>query len=165
MADAAGETAAVEYVDPVCGMTVTPEDAAGHVDHRGTRYYFCNQGCLDRFRAAPDTFLGGGRGVVQAPQAGATYVCSMDPEVRQATPGPCPRCGMALEPDLAGPVMRVEYTCPMHPEIVRDQPGACPICGMALEPRVVALEDAPNPELADMTRRMWIAAVVGAPVF
>jgi len=56
------------------------------------------------------------------------------------------------------------YTCPMHPEIVRDAPGACPICGMALEPRTISLDDAPNPELADMTRRFWIATVLAAPV-
>jgi Cu+-exporting ATPase len=57
------------------------------------------------------------------------------------------------------------FTCPMHPEIVRDAPGACPLCGMALEPRTVSLTDAPNPELADMTRRLWIAVVLGLPVF
>jgi Cu+-exporting ATPase len=91
----------------------------------------------------------------------------MDPEVRQPTPGACPKCGMALEPDLADPaaLFRTEYTCPMHPEIVRDRPGACPICGMALEPRVVGLHEGPNPELVDMTRRFWIALALGAPVF
>jgi Cu+-exporting ATPase len=57
------------------------------------------------------------------------------------------------------------YTCPMHPEIVRDAPGPCPICGMALEPRTITLDDAPNPELADMTRRMYFAAALGLPVF
>src|SRR5206468_10667770 len=100
-------------------------------------------------------------------QRGQTYVCPMDPEIRQHGPGPCPKCGMALEPDLSDPaaLLRVEYTCPMHPEIVRDEPGACPICGMALEPRTVGVIDAPNPELVDMTRRFWIAAALGAPVF
>ena len=57
------------------------------------------------------------------------------------------------------------YTCPMHPEIVRDGPGPCPICGMALEPRTFSLTDEPNPELLDMTRRLWIAVLLGAPVF
>jgi P-type Cu+ transporter len=57
------------------------------------------------------------------------------------------------------------FTCPMHPEITRDGPGACPICGMALEPRTLSLTDAPNPELADMTRRLWIAVLFGLPVF
>src|SRR5262245_3564086 len=60
---------------------------------------------------------------------------------------------------------KVEYTCPMHPEIVRDAPGSCPICGMALEPRVASLDDRPNPELMDMTRRFWIGAALGLPVF
>jgi Cu+-exporting ATPase len=52
----------------------------------------------------------------------------------------------------------------MHPEIVRDEPGACPICGMALEPRTITLEDAPNPELVDMTRRFWISAALSLPL-
>ena len=55
------------------------------------------------------------------------------------------------------------YTCPMHPQIVRDAPGSCPICGMALEPREVTAEHA-NPELADMTRRLWISIALAAPM-
>ena len=96
----------------------------------------------------------------------AVYVCPMDPEVRESKPGACPKCGMALEPEtLAAPATRIEYVCPMHPEIVRDEPGSCPICGMALEPRTVTLEDAPNPELVDMTRRFWISAALSLPLF
>jgi heavy metal translocating P-type ATPase len=56
------------------------------------------------------------------------------------------------------------YTCPMHPQIRQAGPGVCPICGMALEPEVAAAEAAPNPELADMTRRFWIALVLTLPV-
>ncbi len=55
------------------------------------------------------------------------------------------------------------YTCPMHPEIRQIGPGSCPICGMALEPEVASLETGPNPELADMTRRFWIGAVLALP--
>jgi len=54
------------------------------------------------------------------------------------------------------------YTCPMHPEIVRDGPGACPICGMALEPRTATLEEGPNPELVDMSRRFRVSTVLAA---
>src|SRR6266436_7153747 len=67
----------------------------------------------------------------------ATYVCPMCPDVRAARPSVCPRCGMALEPEMPAAITRVEYTCPMHPQILRPGPGACPICGMALEPRTV----------------------------
>ena len=56
------------------------------------------------------------------------------------------------------------YTCPMHPQIRQEGPGACPICGMALEPEMVTLDDKPNPELADMTRRFWVGLVLALPV-
>ena len=65
------------------------------------------------------------------------------------------------EPVPAGTI----YTCPMHPEIRQDGPGACPICGMALEPDIVTADSGPNPELADMTRRFWIGAVLTVPIF
>ncbi|MEP4378486.1 MAG: heavy metal translocating P-type ATPase [Alphaproteobacteria bacterium] len=57
-----------------------------------------------------------------------------------------------------------QYTCPMHPEIIRDEPGSCPICGMALEPMSVSLDDAPNPELVDFTRRFWFGAFLTVPL-
>jgi len=95
------------------------------------------------------------------PQA---YVCPMCPEVRQSAPGPCPKCGMALDAESpAIPASRTEYTCPMHPEIVRAEPGHCPICGMALEPRTVTIEE-DNPELRDMTRRFWISLALTLPL-
>jgi P-type Cu+ transporter len=55
------------------------------------------------------------------------------------------------------------YTCPMDPQIRQVGPGTCPICGMALEPEQVSLDDAPNPELIDMTRRFWIGLVLALP--
>ena len=56
------------------------------------------------------------------------------------------------------------YTCPMHPEIRQVGPGSCPICGMALEPDVVTLDEQPNHELSDMTRRFWIGLTLALPV-
>ncbi|MHB8419468.1 MAG: heavy metal translocating P-type ATPase [Myxococcales bacterium] len=56
------------------------------------------------------------------------------------------------------------YTCPMDPEIHQDGPGICPICGMALEPAVPTEVEAPDPELADMSRRFWIGAALTAPL-
>ncbi len=57
------------------------------------------------------------------------------------------------------------YICPMDPEIRQEGPGTCPICGMALEPETVSLDDGPDPELIDMTRRFWIALALTLPVF
>jgi Cu+-exporting ATPase len=120
--------------DPVCGMTVDENRAAGKHEYRGEMYYFCNPRCLERFKADPERFLDGSR----APLHPAPGVPATDTR---------------------------EYTCPMHPEIVQVRFGACPLCGMALEPRVVTADEGPNPELVDMTRRFWIAAAIGTPVF
>ena len=75
----------------------------------------------------------------------ATYLSNAPrPEV-QATPG-------------------AMWTCPMHPEIRQEGPGTCPICGMALEPEEPSLDDAPNPELVDFTRRTWVAGALAIPL-
>jgi len=153
-----------EVLDPVCGMTITRDEAVGNVEYRGETYYFCNESCLERFKESPESYVGGQKPAPKEAPPGTEYTCPMDPEVRQIGPGNCPKCGMALEPvTVAAPQVRTEYTCPMHPEIVRDAPGACPICGMALEPRTVTTEER-NPELEDMTRRFWISAVLTLPI-
>ena len=90
----------------------------------------------------------------------------MCPGVESDRPGACPKCGMALESTLPPPrTSRVIYTCPMHPEVEQDHPGACPKCGMALEPKTVAAAAEDDGELRDMTRRLWIGAVLTLPVF
>ena len=68
-------------------------------------------------------------------------------------------------PHGSGPVPEgTIYTCPMHPEIRQEGPGSCPICGMALEPEMPTAETGPSAELADMTRRFWIAAALTVPL-
>jgi Cu+-exporting ATPase len=56
------------------------------------------------------------------------------------------------------------WTCPMHPEIRQEGPGTCPICGMALEPEEPSLDDTPNPELVDFTKRLWVAGILTVPL-
>ena len=56
------------------------------------------------------------------------------------------------------------FTCPMHPEVRQEGPGACPICGMGLEPEMPTANAGPNVELIDMTRRLWVAALLTIPV-
>ncbi|HEY4424784.1 MAG TPA: heavy metal translocating P-type ATPase [Pyrinomonadaceae bacterium] len=129
----------VAQIDPVCGMTVDPEHAAGSVEYEGKTYYFCSTHCVHKFRENPEAFL-------NRPAAQPIGI------TRQAPAEPKPK------PDQ-------KYTCPMHPEIIRDDPGSCPICGMALEPLTVSLEEEENHELKDMTRRLWIAVQAAIPVF
>jgi P-type Cu+ transporter len=57
------------------------------------------------------------------------------------------------------------YTCPMHPQVRQAAPGFCPICGMALEPEAGATDDAAGGEPDDMTRRLWISALLTLPIF
>jgi P-type Cu+ transporter len=166
--------------DPVCGMYVEPAGARGSAEFQGKTYYFCSPRCVERFKAEPGKYLAPNPPKTQMVQIGimpqkpiaqsasqqqetgkgtVTYVCPMDPEVRESKPGACPKCGMALEPEA------VEYTCPMHPEIVRNGPGNCPICGMALEPRVTAgVHEEDDSELRSMQRRLWVGVGLSIPL-
>jgi len=150
--------------DPVCGMLIDPAKAAATSVVDGKTYYFCASICKGRFDADPGPYLRGEKKLAMPGMEKAIHVCPMDPEVRQEGPGACPKCGMALEPEvITPPATKTEWTCPMHPEVVSDQPGSCPKCGMALEPRTVTLEET-NPELDDMTRRFRVGAIFSAPL-
>jgi P-type Cu+ transporter len=163
--------------DPVCGMDVDPEKTKYHFLYEGKDFHFCSASCLQKFRQAPERYVGEKKSPAEelrpatekvAPPLPGTrgiYTCPMHPEVEQEGPGQCPKCGMALEPkEPQVTPARVQYTCPMHPEVIRNEPGSCPKCGMALEPMTVTAEEEEDPELKDMTRRLWIGAVLTIPV-
>ncbi|MEO8547375.1 MAG: heavy metal translocating P-type ATPase [Sphingomicrobium sp.] len=127
-----------DEVDPVCGMKVAADGNPRHHESGGTTYYFCSAHCLDKFRSTPDRY-------VNPPERDAAVA---DPAIGAAT-------------ELVSGTI---WTCPMHPQIRRNGPGNCPICGMALEPLQPTLDEAPNPELIDMSRRLWISAVLSLPL-
>ena len=135
---AAAAPAVAVTTDPVCGMVVHPDESPHRHEHGGTTHYFCSARCLDRFKAAPDSYA--------SPRSGGAAAA------RPTKSAP------------SGPSDGIIWTCPMHPEIRRDAPGTCPICGMALEPLEPTLEEGPNPELIDMTRRFWISALLSIPL-
>src|SRR5262245_54969416 len=112
-------------------MMVMPETAAGSFQYEGRTYYFCSPRCVERFRANPTQFLTPPKFEIRNPKS---------------------------------EISSVLYTCPMHPEIRQIGPGSCPKCGMALEPEMITEELQENPELADMTRRFWFAAVLSFPI-
>ncbi|MEE9219638.1 MAG: heavy metal translocating P-type ATPase [Acidobacteriota bacterium] len=70
-----------------------------------------------------------------------------------AAPGPAPAAGSGTR-----------YTCPMHPEVLTTEWGSCPSCGMALEPIEVEAGEETNPELQDMSRRLWVSASLAVPL-
>ena len=121
--------------DPVCGMKVDPATSKYRADHRHETYHFCSARCRDRFVADPEGYL--------------------KPKAKPAAPE---------QAGHASPQKGVIYTCPMHPEIRQEGPGTCPICGMALEPVGANVEQGPNPELVDFTRRFWVGAALAVPL-
>ncbi|PTM40590.1 Cu+-exporting ATPase [Bosea sp. 124] len=83
-------------------MTVDPATAKHEAVHDGQTYHFCSAGCETKFKAAPERYLSEGEDPATGPApAGAIYTCPMHPQIRQPTPGNCPICGMALEPEIA----------------------------------------------------------------
>src|SRR5690606_8317941 len=114
--------------DPVCGMSVHPDKAAGRSEFAGKTWYFCSLGCKKRFDASPESFA--------APEPDCCHPAASGhtPAVKAGgSPGHAP-----AKPGASGNVSDSgSYTCPMHPEIIRDKPGSCPLCGMALEPRKI----------------------------
>jgi Cu+-exporting ATPase len=175
--------------DPVCGMAVDKAAAKHVAEHAGATYYFCCGGCRQKFLADPDKVLSKASAApAPASERVTDPVCGMkvDPATAkhktqhagQTVYFCSARCRekfeaeparyLAAEPakkSAASAPPGTIYTCPMHPEIRQEGPGACPICGMALEPEVASLDQGPNVELIDMTRRFWIALALSVPVF
>ena len=120
-------------------MSVDPERAVATREQGGTSSYFCSKGCADRFDVDP-----------------ARYLREQRPENSEESTG--------AAKSTAPAAIAVEYTCPMHPQVARSAPGNCPICGMTLEPRTAAAEVTENPELASMTRRFWVSALLTLPI-
>src|SRR6267143_6656969 len=99
--------------DPVCGMMVVAEKAAGQVEHAGKTHYFCSKGCAERFSREPEKFL---------TSAGAAGI-----EHGHAHPGHGAMERTATAASRGAEEKKIRYTCPMHPEIVQIGPGSCPI--------------------------------------
>ena len=94
---AADKTAGMA-IDPVCGMSVDPAKTAHVATHAGAHHYFCSAGCLAKFNADPERYLGDAPRAAEPAMEGAIWTCPMHPEIQQPGPGSCPICGMALEP-------------------------------------------------------------------
>jgi Cu+-exporting ATPase len=89
-------------IDPVCGMTVKEENAAGSISYQGSTFYFCSTHCQQRFKVDPAKYV---EKLTIATTEHKTedqiYTCPMHPEITKLGPGHCPICGMTLEPKIA----------------------------------------------------------------
>lgn len=140
------------HIDPVCGMTVVPDKAAGTFQHNGKTYFFCSKGCLQKFSAEPAKFL------ASSPNLDA-----------MSSPAPLVNIGLpAAKPSKQATSVSAGksiYICPMDPEVRETKPGPCPICGMALEPETLSASmGSDDAELNNMSRRFWISAVLTLPL-
>lgn len=167
--------------DPVCGMTVDPQRAAGSSEYQGKTYHFCSKGCVAKFEADPEKYLRPAAKSELMPAGAIDPVCGMtvDPQHAadsseykgqtyyfcskgcvakfEADPEKYLHPGKRPEPMAAAPAAS-EYTCPMHPEVRQPGPGVCPKCGMALEPVAFSLAtEETNPEYTAMLRRFWLS--------
>ncbi len=159
------ETAATATViDPVCGMAIDPGTARWTLDHAGTTFYFCSEGCQQRFRANRHRYVGpADKAAEPAGAADAEYTCPMHPEIRQRGPGACPRCGMALEPVVITTAEEDE-----NPEL-RDMTRrfwvslalSLPLVGLAMSEMIVGsrIHDALGARLLG-----WVQLVLASPV-
>lgn len=96
--------------DPVCGMTVT-DQSPNIFNYKGKPVYFCSAGCKTKFATDPAKYLAKDSSSEtpkseknpipsEAVPTGTIYTCPMHPEIRQDHAGACPKCGMALEPEM-----------------------------------------------------------------
>ena len=124
LAKRAPEPKAAGEIDPVCGMMVDPQTAQHRADYSGHTYFFCAAGCKTKFTADPQKYLG--KREPEPVVEGAIYTCPMHPEIRQVGPGPCPICGMALEPEIATANFRPQSRTRRHDAAVLDRPRLRP---------------------------------------
>jgi Cu+-exporting ATPase len=88
------------FIDPVCGMSTEDEKAFKAHEFDGKLFYFCSDKCIEKYANDPQAYSGERKEqptLQDSSAASATYTCPMHPEIEQIGPGPCPKCGMALE--------------------------------------------------------------------
>jgi Cu+-exporting ATPase len=162
-ADAAPATdTSLAFKDPVCGMTVTTKSP--HVlEHEGKPVYFCSAGCKAKFAADPAKYANPAGAAAAARIAdepvppGTIYTCPMHPEVRQNHPGACPKCGMALEPEM--PSLEESES----PELVDFRRRFWWTLPLTVIITVLAMFGH-RLQLFDMATQSWVELVLSAPI-
>jgi YHS domain-containing protein len=118
-----------KVVCPVSGETILKSQAKATYEYQGKTYYFCCEGCKEKFVKDPAKYIGKNADMKDI------YTCPMHPEVQSDKPGKCPTCGMTLE-KKAMPMAHGQGGMEMK------EAGACPMMGMmSLEGTMVVTEN------------------------
>jgi Cu+-exporting ATPase len=151
--------------DPVCGMSIDPATArGGTVEHEGHRYFFCNPKCREKFVAGPARYLApaDARPTAPAPPTATEWTCPMHPEIVRDAPGPCPICGMALEPRT---LSAVEPPNPEYADMRRRFVVSAILAGLTL---LLSMSDLipgqPVQRALGMRLSMWLQLALATPV-
>ena len=154
-------------LDPVCGMTVRG-DSPHTLTHGGKNYGFCSSRCLEKFGAEPAKFIGQGQAQAEAEQppvaAGAAHTCPMHPEVRQESPGSCPKCGMALERADAAVTAEGEESAELEDMRRRLWFAAALTLPLVVISMGDMLPGHPISSLMTMRTRVWLELALATPV-
>ncbi len=146
--------------DPVCGMAVEENTAAGRASYQGETYFFCSSNCLNKFSANPSSFVSATQSSAPRPppSSAAEYTCPMHPEIVRRTPGACPKCGMALEPRNA--------SAPEDTTELRDMTRRFWFAAVLTLPLVlIAMGDMlPLGQLFSPRSRVWVEVLLATPV-
>ena len=144
-------------IDPVCGMSVDMATTKYKHSFAGSAWYFCSKDCLNKFAAEPEQYAK----AMQKPTAtpGTIYTCPMHPEIRQAGPGSCPKCGMALVP-VAGAKEDDSELRNMTRRFWVSAVLAAPLAVIAMAPYFGVMEPFGIP----MRVRMYVELALGTPV-
>jgi len=102
--------------DPVCGMTLSEQTPFRYV-YQGKTYHFCSPQCLHAFRDHPENYQEKSAPLQVESHGSGLYVCPMHPYAMQSGPGPCPKCGVAMEPiESLNPENIKFVTGTLHPD-------------------------------------------------
>lgn len=142
--------------DPVCGMSVQLGQAR-HTEYQGTSYFFCSEGCQQKFEADP-------AGVLAARSEKESKHTNIASEPLSSGGDDKGEPSSTRVDDSPGSSTAI-FTCPMHPEIEQMGPGDCPICGMDLEPKIAQVEShGDHEQYVDMRRRFWVGVLLSLPL-
>lgn len=146
--------------DPVCGMSVDPQEAKHSTLKAGKTWYFCSAGCKAKFDANPSQYLSEAQEQTEPVTPDTRYVCPMHPEIRQQSPGDCPICGMALEPESVrlddGPSEELTY---MTRRFWIALALSLPVLILEMGGHLLSLDHLVSPQISN-----WIQLVLATPV-